>query len=117
MIYVHVCLSRPRFCHALCPLWACDCRSLGPLACVVASIPLVACLDMTAYESHLHDVGVLGTYLSLLHAMLCLLCAACLAFFASLHFCTFAYIFMHESLLVSVIKTNPYYLVWVHTHL
>ena len=33
------------------PPWACACRSLGPLACVVALVPLVACLDVTACEN------------------------------------------------------------------
>ena len=37
MLFLHVCLSRPRPCHALCPLWVCACRSLEPLAYVVAS--------------------------------------------------------------------------------
>ena len=40
-------------------------------------------------------------HLSPLYAMIlcfpCLLCATCLAFFASLHFCTLAYMFVHES--------------------
>ena len=88
---------------------------------MVAPVPLVACLDVTAYETHLRDIGVLDTHLSLLCAMMlclpCLLCATHLASFASLHLCTLAYIFMNESLLASVIKPNSYYLVRVHTHL
>ena len=58
--------------------------------------------------------------LSPLCAMLCLpclLCATCLSFFASLHFCMLAYMFMHESLLACDIKPNSYYLVQVHTNL
>ena len=51
MPYIHVCLSRSRLCHALCPSWAYACRSLGPLACVVASVPLVACLGVTTCEN------------------------------------------------------------------
>ena len=43
MLYLHVFLSRSRLFHALCPLWACACRSSGPLACMVASTPLMAC--------------------------------------------------------------------------
>ena len=45
----------------------------------------------------------------------CLLCATRLAFFASLHLFTYAYMFMHKSLLACVIKPNSYYLVQVHT--
>ena len=121
MLYIHVFLSRSRFCHALCPLWAYACQSLGPLACVVASVPLVACLDVTACETHLRDVGVLGTHLSPLCAMMiclpCLLCATRLAFFSSLRLFTLAYMFLHESLLAHVIKPNSHYLVRVHTYL
>ena len=102
MFCIHVCLSRSRLCHAFCPPWACNCRYLGPLACAVAFVLLVACLDMTACETHLHDVSVLSTHLSPLHAMLsclpCLLYATYLAFFASLHSCTLVYMFMHESM-------------------
>ena len=77
MLYLHVCLSRFRLCHALCTPWVCACRHLRPLASVVASVPLVDCLDATIYEIHLCGVGVLDTHLSLLKAMLsCLpLCA------------------------------------------
>ena len=81
----------------------------------------MACLGVTICETHLLDVGVLDTHLSPLRAMMlclpCLLCNTCLAFFASLHLCTFSYIFMHESLLACVIKPNTYYLVRVHTRL
>jgi len=115
MLYIHVCLSRSRLCHAFFPPWDCAYRSLGPLVCVVASVPLVARLDVTACETQLRDVGCLDTHLSLLHAMMlclpCLLCATCLAFFASLHLCTLDYIFMRESLLTSL------HLVQVHTRL
>ena len=101
MPYLHVCPSRSRLCHTLCPLWACAYRSLGPLTYMVASITLVVCLDVTACETHLRDIGVLVTHCSVLHAMSiclpCLLCATHLAFFASLHFCTLAYKCMHES--------------------
>ena len=55
--------------------------------CVIASVPLVVYLDVTTCETHLCHVGVLDTCLFLLRAMLCLLCATCLAFFTSLHFC------------------------------
>ena len=93
MLYLHVSLSRCRLCHALCPLWAC--------ARVVTSIPPRVFLDVTTYEIHLCGVSVLDSHLSPLHAMLiclpCLLCATCLAFFASLHLYTLAYMFMHES--------------------
>ena len=43
MLFIHVCLSRSRLCHALCPPWACAFRSLRPFACVVTSTHLVAC--------------------------------------------------------------------------
>ena len=120
MLYIRVCLSRYRLYHALYLLWACACWSLRPLACVVASVLLMVCLGVTACDTHLCDVGVLDTHLSLLHVMIlclpCLLYATRLAFFASLHFCMLAYMFMHESLLACVIKPNSYYLVLVHTH-
>ena len=101
MLYIQVCLSRSRLCHALFPLLACACRSLGPLACVVTFVPPRACLDVTTYEIHLPGVGVLDTPLSPICMMLiclpCLLCATLFTFFASLHLCTLAYMFMHES--------------------
>ena len=56
--------------HALCPPWACACQFLGPLACMVAFVALVAYLDVTACETYLHNVGVLDTHLSSLHAMM-----------------------------------------------
>ena len=79
MPYLHVCLSRSRLCHGLCPQWVCACQPLRPLASVVAFVPLVDYLDATIYEIHLLGVGVLDTHLSSLHAMLsCLpLCATC----------------------------------------
>ena len=121
MLYIHVCLSRSRLCHAFCLLWAYACWSLGSLTYVVAFVLLVACLDVTTGETHLCDVGVLDTHLSPFHAMIlclpCLLFATYLAFFASLHLCMLAYMFMHESLLACVIKPNSYYLVRVHTRL
>ena len=100
MFFLHVCLSKPRPCHALCPLWVCACRSLGLLAYVVASTPLVVCW-MWPLVRHTSVVLVFLMHtLSLLRAMLlclpCLLCATRLAFFASLHFCTLAYMFIHE---------------------
>ena len=82
MLYLHVSLSRPRLCHALCPSWAC--------ACMVISVPPRVCLDVTTCEIHLCGVVVLYIHLSPLYAMLlclsCLLCFTCLAFFASLDF-------------------------------
>ena len=88
---------------------------------MVVSVPLVACLDVIACEPHLYEVGMLDTHLSTFHAMIlclpCLLYASHLGFYASLHFCMFAYMFMHESLLACVIKPNSYYLIQVHTHL
>ena len=97
---LHVCLSRSRLCHAFCPPLACACRSLGALAYVVASVPLMASLDVTTCEPHLRDFGMLDTHCSLLCAMLiclpCLLCATRLAFFAPLHLYKLAYMFKHE---------------------
>ena len=67
---------------------------------MVASVLLVACLDVIACETHLHDVGVLDTHLFPLREMMlclpCLLCATRLAFFTSLQFCMLGYMFMHE---------------------
>ena len=101
MLYVYVCLSRSRFFHALHHLWACACWSLGPLACVVASVLPRACLDVTTCEIPLCGVGVLNTHLYPVHAMLicfpCLLYATRLAFSASSHLYTLAYTFMHDS--------------------
>ena len=97
-MHVYVCLLA---CCVLCPLWACACRSLGPLVYVVTSVPPWACLDVSTCEIHLSGIGVLSTQLSLLYVvLLCLpnlLYATHLAFFASLHLCTLAYMFMHES--------------------
>ena len=74
---------------------------------MVTSVPPRACLDVTTCEIHLRVVGVLDTHLSSLRAMLiclsCLLCANNLAFFVSLHLCTLAYMFMHES------ECHPYF--------
>ena len=113
ILYLHVSLFRFRLCLALCLPWAC--------ACVVTTVPSRVCLGVTTCEIHPHGVGVTSSHPSPLCAMLiylpCLLCATCLAFFASLHLCTFSYIFMHESLLACVIKPNTYYLVRVHTRL
>ena len=105
MLYIHVCLSRYKLSHTLCTPWACTCRSLGPLACVVAFVLLVACLDVTACEIHLRDISLFDVYpfsapCVVMLALPCLLYATCLAFFTSLHLCTFAYMFMHESLLL-----------------
>ena len=106
MLYIQVCLSRSRLCHALFPPLACACRSLGPLACVVTFVPPRACLDVTTCEIHLRGVGVLDSHLSPLRAMLiCLPCATHLAFFSSLHLCTLAYMFMHDSVLF-VLQSN-----------
>ena len=101
MLYIQVFLSRSRLCHALFPPLACACRSLGPLACVVTFVPPRACLDVTTCEIHLPGVGVLDTPFSPLYMMLiclpCFLCATLFTFFASLHLCMLAYMFMHES--------------------
>ena len=76
-LYVNVCLSRSTPCHALHPLWAYACWSLGPLACMVASVPLRACLDVATYEIHLCSVGVLDTHLSLHSMQSWYFCLAC----------------------------------------
>ena len=94
MLYLHVSLSRSKLCDALCPSWAC--------VCVVTSVPHRVCLDVTTCEIHVCGVGVLDIHLSPLRAILiclpCLLCATCLAFLVSMHLCTLAYMFMHESM-------------------
>ena len=54
MLYVYVCLSRSRPCHALCPPWVCS--------CVVASIPLVAYWGVSTSETHPRDAGLLDAY-------------------------------------------------------
>ena len=77
------------------------CLSIFGATCLCGSIhPLMVCW-MWPLVRHTSVVLVcLMHTLSLLHAMLlclpCLLCVTCLAFFASLHFCTLAYMFMHE---------------------
>ena len=102
MLYVNACLSRSRLCHALYLPGVCACWSLRPLACVFAFVPARACLDVTTCEIHLHGVGVLDSHLSSLRAMFiclpCLVGATRFAFFASLHLCTLAYMFLHESM-------------------
>ena len=104
MLYIHVFLSRSRLCHALCPPWDCVCRSLRPLTSVVAFVPVVdryhlwdtppwcGCAWYTPFST-LYNADMLA----------CSPCATCLAFFASLHLCTLAYMFMHESV------CRPYY--------
>ena len=76
--------------------------------CVVASVlfcGLFGCNHLREYI--LVMLICLMHTISSLCAMLCLsclLCATCLAFFASLHFCTLAYMSMHESLLACVCR-------------
>ena len=101
MLYVHVCLSRSRLCHSSCPSWVCACESLGPLACVVAFVPLMDSLDSTTCGIHFHGIGLFDAYpfsTSCDVDMLALL-ALCLFIWLSFLFCIFymlAYIFMHE---------------------
>ena len=68
------------------------CRSLGPLACVVAFVPLVTCLDVTICEICPRDVGLLGAYCSSLYAMLCLPCSFVPPVWLSLFLCIFAHL-------------------------
>ena len=102
MVYIHVCLSRSRLCHALYPLWTCAYWSLRPLAYVVASVSI--------FEIHLHGVGVLDSHLSPLCAMLiclpCLLCDTHLASFASLHLYMLAYMFFAWVCVSSILQSN-----------
>ena len=65
---------------------------------MIASIPLVDCLDVTTCEIHLHGVGVLDAYLSsascdVVMLSLLALCHpfAFLCFFAFLHACLHVY--------------------------
>ena len=94
----------------------CFMLSVGLCLSVLGAICLRGCihpscglLDVTTCETHLRDVDVLDTHLSLLRKMLSclphLLCATHLAFFASLHLCMLAYMFMHES--VYLPYSNP----------
>ena len=93
MLYLHVCLSRSRLCHALCPPWAYACQSLRSFACVIASVPLVDYVDVTTCEVHLHGVGLLDAYPFFAPCVVMLaLLALCHpfgfhCFFASLHAC------------------------------
>ena len=73
------------FCHALCPLWVYACRSLGPLACVVAShhlwdISLWCWCAWYTPSSASCDVVMLAL-LALCHPF------SFLCFFVSLHTC------------------------------
>ena len=96
-----LCLCLPlksRLCHALCPLWAC--------LCVVTSIPLVAYWSVTTYETHPSDAGLLDAYPFSTPCNVA--CHACFVppVSLSMHsFCTLAYMFMHDSLLVCVVHT------------
>ena len=65
--FLYECLCLFAFFHALHPLWAYANRSLGPFACVVASIPSMDCFDITTCEIHLRGVGVLAL-LALCHS-------------------------------------------------
>ena len=94
ILYIHVCLSRFRLCHALCPPRACACQSLRPLACVVAFAPLMDCLGVTTCEMHLRGVGLLDAYpfFASCNVVMLALLALChpfsfLCFFAFLHTC------------------------------
>ena len=91
MLHLQVFLSWSRFFHALCLLWVFACRSLRPLACVVASIPLVDSLDVTIFEIHLCGVGLLDAYpfSTMCDVVMLALCHpfGFLCFFASLHAC------------------------------
>ena len=93
-------MSRFRLCHALCPPWACAYQSLRPLACVVAFAPLMDCLGVTTCEMHLHGVGLLDAYpfFASCDVVMLALLALCHPFGFSLHLCTLAYMFMHESM-------------------
>ena len=78
-------------------------------ACMVTSFPPRVHLDVTTCEIHLRGVGALDSHFSSLRPMLiclpCLLCATHLDFFASLHLCTPAYMFMHKSV-SSILQSN-----------
>ena len=100
MLYIRVCLSRSRLCHDFVPFVGLCLSVYGSLAYVVASVIPRVCLDVITCEIHLCGVSVLDSHLSLLYEMFiclpCLLCATHLAFFASLHLCTLAYMIMHK---------------------
>ena len=95
------------------------CLSFFGTICLHGCIhPSCGLLDVTTCMTHLHDVGVLDTYLSPLCAMLlclpCLLCATRLAFFASLHFYTLAYKFMYESVQTYICPARHPHFIWQH---
>ena len=89
---------------------ACACWSLQPLACVVASVPLVDCLDVTTYDIHLCGAVLLDAYpfctpcdvdmlvlLDLYHLF------GFLHFFASLHTCLHVHVWVYVS---SILRSN-----------
>ena len=76
--FLYECLCLFDFFHALNPLWAYANRSLGPLACVVASIPSMDCFDITTCEIHLRGVGVLAL-LALCHSFASLPTCSCMS--------------------------------------
>ena len=100
-LYLYVCPSRSGLFHALYPLWASSCRSLGPLTCVVAFVPFVAYMGVTTCEIHLYDASFFDAYpfFALCDVLMLAFLAFChsFGFFASLHLCTLAYMFMHKS--------------------
>ena len=78
------------------------CLSVFEANCLCGYIcPSQGLFECNHFEIRLCGVGVLDAHLSLFCVMLlclpCMLCATHLAFFASLHLCTFAYLVMHES--------------------
>ena len=106
-------------CCSLFPPWACACWSLGSLACVVASVLLVAYLDVTACKNTSSWCRFTWC-IPFLCSVWCYACLACLVppfgslcFFASLHTC----LHVHAWVLVCacVIKPSSCNLMWVHT--
>ena len=74
MLYIHVCLSRYRLCHALCPLWAC----VLVWCCCTWCTPFSALcdVDMLALLAFCHQFGFLCFFASLytclhVHAWVC----------------------------------------------
>ena len=89
MLYIHVCLSRSRLCHALWPSWVTFVGLWGHLLVwlhpsllwIVWIRPLVGYTSV-ALVCLMHALSPLRVMLTCLP---CLFCAACLAFFAFLH--------------------------------
>ena len=92
------------FSIALFPSWVCA-WSLGPPTCLVVTVPLMACLDVTICENT-SSWCWFAWCMPFFHPGWWHACLACfvpsrLALLVSLHLCTFAYMFMLTPLCVA----------------